>query len=120
MRDPDYGPPAQVRPHLQDLGPVFVADSATQRRIEKLEAEIRTLKRRLELASLVIDLTGSGSRIVHQPLPADDPRQRQPDISRANELLGWAPRIELREGLMKTIAYFDGLLSASSEGISPA
>jgi UDP-glucuronate decarboxylase len=59
-----------------------------------------------ELAETVIALTGSSSRIVHLPLPEDDPRQRRPDISKANELLGWRPRIELREGLIKTIEYF--------------
>jgi UDP-glucuronate decarboxylase len=60
----------------------------------------------LQLASTVIDLTGSRSRIVHRPLPEDDPRQRQPDISRANDLLGWRPKTPLRDGLARTIAYF--------------
>jgi UDP-glucuronate decarboxylase len=64
----------------------------------------------LQLASEVIDLTGSRSKIVHRPLPQDDPRQRRPDISKANDLLGWAPRVELKYGLTKTIAYFDELL----------
>ncbi len=64
-----------------------------------------------ELASKVVALTGSRSRIVHKPLPEDDPRQRQPDISRANELLSWSPRIPLEEGLVPTIAYFEQLLS---------
>ena len=65
----------------------------------------------LELASTVIDLTGSRSRIVHRPLPDDDPRQRQPDISRANDLLKWRPSTPLRDGLTRTIAYFETLLS---------
>jgi UDP-glucuronate decarboxylase len=65
----------------------------------------------LQLASMVIDLTGSRSRIVHRPLPDDDPRQRQPDISRANDLLSWRPKTPLREGLARTIAYFETLLS---------
>jgi UDP-glucuronate decarboxylase len=65
----------------------------------------------LQLASTVIDLTGSRSRIVHRPLPEDDPRQRQPDISRANDLLSWRPKTPLREGLARTIAYFEQLLS---------
>jgi UDP-glucuronate decarboxylase len=65
----------------------------------------------LDLARLAIELTGSRSRIVHRPLPDDDPRLRQPDISRANELLGWAPRTPLREGLGRTIAYFEALLA---------
>jgi UDP-glucuronate decarboxylase len=60
-----------------------------------------------ELAQKIIDLTGSSSKIVHMPLPTDDPRQRRPDISAANELLGWKPTISLREGLLKTIKYFE-------------
>jgi len=64
----------------------------------------------LELASLVIELTGSRSRVVHRPRPQDDPRQRRPDISKADDILGWAPHIPLREGLVRTIAYFEELL----------
>jgi UDP-glucuronate decarboxylase len=64
----------------------------------------------LELASLVIELTGSRSRVVHRPRPQDDPRQRRPDISKAHDLLKWSPQIPLREGLIKTIAYFEDLL----------
>ncbi len=63
-----------------------------------------------ELAETIIDLTGSRSRIVHQKLPQDDPRQRRPDISRAQELLDWRPSIALNEGLGRTIRYFDQLL----------
>jgi UDP-glucuronate decarboxylase len=63
-----------------------------------------------ELAEIVIGMTGSRSRVVHRPLPQDDPRQRQPDISRANELLSWTPRTALKDGLARTIAYFDELL----------
>jgi UDP-glucuronate decarboxylase len=66
-----------------------------------------------ELADLVITLVGSRSRIVHMPLPADDPRQRRPNISKAHERLGWCPTIELREGLLKTIAYFEDALIES-------
>jgi UDP-glucuronate decarboxylase len=62
------------------------------------------------LAATVIDLTGSASRVVHKPLPQDDPRQRRPDISSAGAVLGWSPRTPLQEGLKKTIAYFEGLL----------
>jgi UDP-glucuronate decarboxylase len=65
----------------------------------------------LELAKMVVDLTGSRSRIVHRPRPQDDPEQRRPDISRAQELLDWKPRTMLKEGLVSTIAYFDQLLS---------
>ncbi|WP_281804035.1 UDP-glucuronic acid decarboxylase family protein [Methylocystis echinoides] len=63
-----------------------------------------------ELGELVIELTGSRSRLVFEPLPCDDPKQRQPDIRKAREKLGWEPQIQLRAGLMKTIAYFDELL----------
>ena len=62
------------------------------------------------LAATVIDLTGSASRVVHKPLPQDDPRQRRPDISSAKAVLGWSPRTPLAEGLKWTIAYFEGLL----------
>jgi UDP-glucuronate decarboxylase len=64
----------------------------------------------LELAQLVIELTGSKSELVFLPLPADDPRQRRPDITKAGEVLDWRPVTPLREGLGKTIAYFDNLL----------
>ncbi len=57
----------------------------------------------LELAQAVIEVTDSGSEIVHEPLPVDDPQQRRPDIARARDLLGWGPEVELREGLRKTI-----------------
>ena len=62
-----------------------------------------------QLAELVIELAGSNSPIVSRPLPADDPRQRQPDISRARSLLDWKPKIELEEGLKATIEYFRSL-----------
>lgn len=68
----------------------------------------------LELASNVISLTGSSSKIVHKPLPQDDPRQRRPDISVAKKELSWAPRTKLKDGLVQTIAYFDNLLSDQS------
>jgi len=65
----------------------------------------------LELASLIRELTGSSSRIVFRPLPSDDPRQRRPDIGLAGELLGgWRPEIQLREGLARTIAYFESII----------
>lgn len=59
-----------------------------------------------ELAALVIELTGSTSRISHHPLPADDPRQRKPDITKARTILNWEPRIPLRQGLVQAIEYF--------------
>ena len=64
-----------------------------------------------ELADLIKDLTGSHSKTVHRPLPQDDPRQRRPDISEAQRLLGWQPTVALKEGLTRTIPYFEGLLS---------
>lgn len=60
----------------------------------------------LELAELVIQLTGSKSLIKHLPLPQDDPKQRQPDIQLAKETLGWHPKVQLEKGLIKTIKYF--------------
>ena len=64
-----------------------------------------------ELAEKVIAMTGSRSRIVEKPLPKDDPTQRQPDITLAREKLGWEPCIQLEQGLVKTIEYFDQLLT---------
>lgn len=72
----------------------------------------------IELAEQVIALTNSSSKIVHRPLPSDDPRQRQPDISLASEKLGWAPKIPLAEGLLPTIEYFRTL--ADSDAVTPA
>jgi UDP-glucuronate decarboxylase len=69
-----------------------------------------------ELAELVIELTESKSKLKFEPLPADDPRQRQPDITKATAVLGWEPKTQLREGLTSTIAYFDRMLS---EGATP-
>jgi UDP-glucuronate decarboxylase len=64
-----------------------------------------------ELAELVLELTGSTSQLVWKPLPSDDPKQRQPDIGKARELLQWEPKVPLRAGLRKTIAYFESTLS---------
>jgi nucleoside-diphosphate-sugar epimerase len=61
-----------------------------------------------EVAEMVIKLSGSRSEIVHEPLPADDPRRRCPDISRAHEVLGWEPRTPASEGLEKTLLWFAG------------
>ena len=60
----------------------------------------------MELAEKIISLTGSSSKIFYRPLPEDDPKQRQPDISLAIKNLGWEPKIELEEGLKRTIKYF--------------
>ena len=64
-----------------------------------------------ELANLVIEMVGGRSKVVHSPRPVDDPRQRRPDIEKARALLGWEPRVPLREGLERTISYFDQLLT---------
>ena len=63
-----------------------------------------------ELAERVIKLTGSQSELVYKPLPADDPMQRKPDITLAKEKIGWEPDIQMREGLIKTIAYFQEMV----------
>ena len=65
----------------------------------------------LELAEKVINLTGSQSKIIHETLPSDDPKQRQPDITQARQVLDWEPKYSLDEGLKPTIAYFDKLLA---------
>ena len=65
----------------------------------------------LELATQVIELIGSRSSIVKRPLPENDPRQRRPDISKAKKFLDWEPRIQLKEGLTRTIGYFEALLA---------
>ena len=64
-----------------------------------------------QLAELVIELTGAKSKIIYEPLPSDDPTQRQPVIDKAREILHWEPTVELREGLVKTIEYFDHKLA---------
>ncbi len=68
-----------------------------------------------ELARMIVEMTGSRSKIVHRPLPIDDPIQRCPDISLAKKLLNWQPHTALRHGLERTIAYFDKLLTESGE-----
>jgi nucleoside-diphosphate-sugar epimerase len=64
----------------------------------------------LKLAETIIDLSGSKSRIVHRDLPVDDPKQRQPDITRARTLLGWEPEVGLEDGLRRTLEYFRSVL----------
>lgn len=66
-----------------------------------------------ELAEMTLELTGSNSKLVFCPLPADDPKRRRPNISRARELIGWQPTLPLSEGLPRTIAYFQRLLAES-------
>jgi UDP-glucuronate decarboxylase len=72
----------------------------------------------LELAEAVLEITGSKSELIRKPLPEDDPRQRQPDISLAKEKLDWEPTVQLREGLAKTVEYFEELLA--ERGIASA
>jgi UDP-glucuronate decarboxylase len=67
------------------------------------------------LAEMVVDLSGSRSSLVFRPLPADDPRQRCPDITQAQQVLAWQPRVQLQDGLRRTIEYFDRLLSEGGE-----
>jgi UDP-glucuronate decarboxylase len=64
----------------------------------------------IELAKMVLDITGSSSKIIFKPLPSDDPKQRKPDIKKAKELLDWAPKVDLEKGLRETAKYFDELL----------
>jgi UDP-glucuronate decarboxylase len=64
----------------------------------------------LELAEKIIQMTGTSSNLVFQPLPQDDPKQRKPDISRAKLVLNWEPKINLEQGLAKTIGYFQSVL----------
>ena len=60
-----------------------------------------------ELAEIIIEITGSSSEVIHEPLPVDDPTQRRPDISLARSVLGWEPRIPIREGLARTVSYLE-------------
>ena len=61
----------------------------------------------LDFAKLIIELTNSNSKIIHMPLPNDDPTQRKPDIALAKKELGWEPEVDIKEGLLKTIKYFE-------------
>jgi UDP-glucuronate decarboxylase len=72
-----------------------------------------------ELARMILDLTGSRSRIVSTPLPVDDPRRRCPDIGKARRLLGWEPRVGLKEGLLSTVRYFESLLASGRRAGPP-
>ena len=67
----------------------------------------------LEFARMILEITGKGSRMVHNTLPVDDPQVRKPDISRGRTILGWSPKVELREGIQKTIPYFQKKLGLS-------
>jgi len=113
-----YGSGNQTRSfcYVDDLVEAFVRFMSTEDKIigpmnlgNPREFTIR------ELAEKVIELTGSSSKLIYEPLPSDDPTQRQPDISFARKTLNWEPKIGLNEGLVKTIAYFDQLLSKTNE-----
>lgn len=69
----------------------------------------------MELAELIVKLTGTKSKILHKPLPADDPKQRQPDITKAKKLLKWKPGVKLEEGLVRTLAWFQQFSLAKSQ-----
>lgn len=71
-----------------------------------------------ELAELVVEMTGSRSKLVFAPLPSDDPKQRRPDISKAQAMLNWCPRTPLRQGLLRTISYFEDLLSGFDRSVA--
>ena len=73
---------------------------------EKLLEEF-TIK---QLADLILELSNSKSKIIQKELPEDDPKQRQPDISLVKEMCGWEPKVQLEEGLLKTIKYFDEIM----------
>jgi UDP-glucuronate decarboxylase len=60
-----------------------------------------------QLAQMIIEITGSSSEVIHEALPVDDPTQRRPDISLARSALGWEPRVPIREGLARTVSYFE-------------
>ena len=74
----------------------------------------RETSRLATFAQTIIKMTGSSSKIVYRPLPTDDPKQRRPDITRARELLGWEPKVQLEEGLVKTIEYFRTKVGATA------
>ena len=74
----------------------------------------------LDLAKLVVDVVGSRSRIVHRPLPQNDPQQRRPDISEAARLLGWKPTVGVEQGIRRTVEYFDALLGCEAPELVPA
>ena len=112
-----YGDGAQTRSfcYVDDLIDAMVAFMATGAEVtgpinvgNPDEFSIR------ELAEKVLALSGSNSGVEHKALPADDPRQRQPDIAKAREVLGWQPTVSLDEGLVPTMAYFKGLIGEQS------
>jgi dTDP-glucose 4,6-dehydratase len=106
-----FGDGSQTRSfcYVDDLirGLVTLAESDVHEPVNIGNPDEMTL---LEMAQLVVDLTGARSEIVFEALPVDDPQVRQPDISRARDLLGWEPEVDVRDGLRKTIEYYTDLL----------
>jgi UDP-glucuronate decarboxylase len=110
-----YGEGQQTRSfcYVDDLIDAFVAFMATPPEFTgPVNLGNPNEFRIIELAEKIIAITGSRSAIVRKPMPADDPTQRQPDIALARRHLGWEPKVQLDEGLKKTIVYFQSLLAA--------
>jgi UDP-glucuronate decarboxylase len=111
-----YGDGSQTRSfcYVDDLINAFIALMATG---DDVTGPINTGNpgefTMLELAQEVIAITNSKSKIIHQPLPQDDPKQRRPDITKAKKHLNWEPKVQLKEGLTRTVAYFDDLIRKS-------
>jgi UDP-glucuronate decarboxylase len=103
-----YGDGSQTRSFcfVDDLVDGFVRFMAQQQTVGPMNLGNPGEFTMLELAELAVKLVGGPSKIVHRPLPSDDPRQRQPDITMARQVLGWEPAIPLEEGMKRTIAYF--------------
>ena len=95
-------------PHMGEEERELVVEAFDTNWIAPVGPHVDSFER--ELAELVIDLTGSSSKLINKPLPADDPTQRCPDITLAKAELDWEPSISLAQGLEKTIPYFEGLL----------
>ena len=117
LRDEDvtiFGSGAQTRSfcYISDLvaGLLALMDASTNDPVNIGNPQEMTIE---EMARLIIRMTNSKSRVVFQPLPTDDPKVRQPDITRARTLLGWSPKVSLDEGLTSTISYFRKKMAAS-------
>ena len=109
-----YGDGGQTRSFcfVSDLvrGVIALAESDVNEPVNIGNPDEMTIR---QIADAIIGATGARSRVVHKPLPADDPKVRQPDITRARTLLGWEPRVPLAEGLRQTIDYFRAALAAA-------
>ena len=112
-----YGEGRQTRSfcYVDDLVDAFIAFMSAARSVPSpMNLANPNEFTMLELADLIVRLTGSSSRIVFEPLPGDDPAQRKPIIDRAVAQLGWSPKIGIEEGLRRTIEYFDGVLTGDT------